>query len=158
MNAQIRQLHKLLDATPDAKGRDRIEKMIAKATRDEQRANAAARKMAKEAEKIAQRNRAMDTQRKIVAGAICLAEMMRDDEFQEQVKALLRRHAEKRYWFHFPEAFTEQEIEQANADVEAERQQAAAEAKARKEERDREAANVQDASNDIEALHQVSPI
>jgi hypothetical protein len=55
MNAQIRQLQRLLDATPDAKGRARIEKMIDKATRDAQRANKAARKMAREAEKITQR-------------------------------------------------------------------------------------------------------
>ena len=141
MNAQIRQLQRLLDATPDAKGRARIEKMIAKATRDAQRANKAARKMAREADKITQRNRSLDTQRKNVAGAICLTEMTRDEQFHEQVVALLRKHTEKRYRFHFPEAFTEDEIEQARADVEAERRQAAAEARARKEERDTDTAN-----------------
>jgi hypothetical protein len=141
MNAQIRQLQRLLDATPDAKGRARIEKMIAKATRDAQRANKAARKMAREADKIAQRNRSLDTQRKIVAGAICLSAMTRDEQFHEQVKELLRKHTEKRYWFHFPEAFTDEEIEQATAEVEAERKQAAAEARARKEEHDLDGAN-----------------
>ena len=141
MNSQIRQLQRLLDATPDAKGRARIEKMIAKAKRDAQRANKAARKMSREADKIAQRNRSLDTQRKIVAGAICLSEMTRNENFHEQVVALLRKHTGKRYWFHFPEAFTEDEIEQAGAEVEAERRQAAAEARARKEEHDLDAAN-----------------
>jgi len=126
MNAQIRRLEKLLQAADTPKEKARIAKLIEAATRDAQKANQAARRMAREIAKIEEDRRAMDTQRKIVAGAIFLSEMARDESFHKRGVELLKKYAEKRYWFHFPEAFTPDEIDQANAEVEASRNKDAA--------------------------------
>ena len=127
MTPHIRQLEKLLNNTGDKKERERIQKLIDKATRDAQKVNAANRKMAKEIAKIEENKRAMDTQRKIVAGAIVLSHMEHDETFKATMGPLLRQFAEKRYWFHFPEVFSAEEIEQAKAEVEAQRKQSTAE-------------------------------
>jgi hypothetical protein len=126
MNAQIRRLEKLLEAADNPKEKARITKLIEAATRDAQKANQAARKMAREIAKIEEDRRAMDTQRKIVAGAIFLSEMARDESFHKRGVELLKKYAEKRYWFYFPEAFTPDEIDQANAEVQAARNKDAA--------------------------------
>jgi hypothetical protein len=127
MNAQIRRLEKLLEATDHPAERERITRLIEKATRDAQKANAAARKVARETARIEERKRAMDTQRKIVAGAICLSHMEQDETFRGVMSALIREFAEKRYWFHFPEVFGAKEIETALEEVKAARSQNAAE-------------------------------
>jgi predicted nucleic acid-binding Zn-ribbon protein len=123
MTPQIRRLEKLLQNADTPPECERIQQLIDKATRDAQKANRATRQMAKQIAKIEERNRAMDAQRKIVAGAIALSHMTRDDGFNTLFTGLLKQYAEKRYWFHFPEAFTAEEIAKAEAELDAARNQ-----------------------------------